>query len=131
MNERTTQQKRIILGALAMADHPTANELYFALHDKYPKISKATVFRVLAHASENGTVRRIDLKGEDARYDADLRSHAHMHCLKCGRVFDLSPSQFAEILNIKQISDFAVTSCELEFTGVCGGCREKEINKED
>ncbi len=125
MNERSTEQKKIILGALTTADHPTASEMYEIIHRDYPTISRATVFRVLSHAADGGVIRRIDLFGEDARYDFRMNSHAHMHCLGCGKIFDILDSSFDNVLKTKKISDFDVFATELEFVGRCGKCLEK------
>ena len=48
MQERQTKQKQIIYGALQALDHPTATEVYGQVHENYPTVSRATVFRVLS-----------------------------------------------------------------------------------
>ena len=48
MQERQTKQKTIIYDALMTLDHPTATEVYSYVHEQYPSVSRATVFRVLS-----------------------------------------------------------------------------------
>ena len=66
------------MGALAAADHPTATELYEDVRAVNPRISKATVFRVLSQYSKNGEIRRLHIAGSDDRFDATLAPHAHL-----------------------------------------------------
>ena len=54
MQERQTRQKRVIYDALKALDHPTATEVYGYVHERYPSISRATVFRVLGGFAASG-----------------------------------------------------------------------------
>ena len=120
--QRNTVQKRIILGALERADHPTATELYDGLHAENPRISRATVFRVLSQYAENGEIRRIHLQGTDERYDATMSQHAHMRCVVCGRISDVFLPGLEDILCAKRVDGCEVYSAEVDFTGMCKEC---------
>lgn len=123
-NERNTEQKRIIKEELCAADHPTASELFSVIHEKYPKISRATVFRVLSRFAASGEVRRLEFLGSDTRYDGDVTPHAHCHCVRCGRVFDVFDSRYSPVLKEKSVGDFSVLSTEIEFSGICKSCKQ-------
>ncbi len=125
-NKRNTEQKRIILGALAAADHPTASELYESVRLKNPRISRATVFRVLGQFADDGVVRRLNLLGSDTRFDARTAPHAHCHCIRCGRVTDVFGGGFEEALAVSHIAGYKVFSSEIEFSGLCPDCLAAE-----
>ena len=113
MQERQTKQKRIIYDALKSLDHPTATEVYGYVHERYPKVSRATVFRVL-----NG----FTCRGQAA----ELR-HYHVHCRKCGRVADiLMPADFPVKESVQDCCGFRLEDFSIEFLGTCPDCLEQE-----
>lgn len=122
---RNTQQKKIIMDALMHADHPTASALYELIHPSHPRISRATVFRVLAQYAESGEVLKVTLSDGSARFDARLAPHAHARCLNCGRVFDICGDEVSEILASCPIKDFEVSAASVEYEGRCGDCAKK------
>lgn len=129
--QRNTLQKRIILGTLGCADHPTATELYEKVHEKYDRISKATVFRVLSQSAENGDILRLHLSGTDERYDATILPHAHVRCVYCGKIRDVMLPQLGGILGMKEAEGFEVYSAELDFAGCCPECAERRKHETD
>ena len=125
-NKRNTEQKRIILDALMQADHPTASELYEQIKGDNPRLSRATVFRVLGQFADDGVVRRLNLLGSDTRFDARTTPHAHCHCLHCGKVIDIFEGDFSPVLHTDMIDGFKILSTEIEFSGICRQCLSKE-----
>ena len=75
MVERQTKQKAIIWEALKGLDHPTATEVFAFLHEEYPSISRATVFRVLGNFASSGKALELKMAGEDVRYDFNVMPH--------------------------------------------------------
>ena len=122
MNTRNTEQKRIIMEALKSADHPTASELYEKVNAKNPRISRATVFRVLAQFADHGDVRRLEFIGSDTRFDAYTQLHAPCRCVKCGQITDVYDDRLLTILQERKVAGYEVYSAELEFNGVCPAC---------
>lgn len=125
-SKRNTEQKRIIMEALKKADHPTAGELYDMVRGENPRISRATVFRVLSQFADYGEAIRVGLQGSGARYDANVRPHAHCYCLNCGKVVDFSDDKIAGLLLQRSVGGFEVLSAEIEFDGLCPECSAKK-----
>ena len=121
-NKRNTEQKRIIYNALMLADHPTASELYEKIREDNPRLSRATVFRVLGQFAEDGVVRKLNLLGSDTRFDARTAPHAHCHCVRCGRVTDVFAEDFVPVMNSDGVAGYKVLSTEIEFSGICPDC---------
>ena len=127
--KRNTVQKGIVFDVFKeMHNHPSAGMVYEAVHAKYPEISKATVYRLLAEAAEEGEVLRLKLAEADDRYDVTLGTHYHVVCRKCGHVADVITALDVPRLmeNTEGCENFLVEDCHMEFVGVCDKCRSSD-----
>lgn len=123
IRERQTKQKKLIYEAMSRLDHPTATEVYGYVHERYPTVSRATVFRVLSGFAESGRALELKVAGKDTRYDYNVTRHSHAHCRICGRVADVTPRE--EIKASSALCDdggFIVESVVVEFVGYCPSC---------
>ena len=121
--ERLTSQRKVILEYLqSVHSHPTAEEVWLAVKERLPQISLATVYRNLEWLKEKGKIREIE--GRVARFDADLSSHCHFVCRRCGRVFDVwrEPRVFKR----QMIGVGRIEKQEVYLYGVCQSCLRKE-----
>ena len=126
---RNTLQKGIVFEVFReMHNHPSAGMVYEAVHEKYPEISKATVYRLLSEAAEDGALLRLKLAGADDRYDVTLGTHYHVVCRKCGHVADVITELDVPKLMGKTegCENFLVEDCHMEFVGVCDKCRSSD-----
>ena len=131
--KRNTLQKGIVFDVFhEMNNHPSAGMVYEAVHEKYPEISKATVYRILADAAEEGSVLRLKLAGADDRYDVTLGTHYHAVCRKCGHVADVVTQLDAPKLlgKTEGCENFLVEDMHMEFIGVCKKCRNADAQQE-
>lgn len=123
MQERQTKQKQIIYDALQTLDHPTATEVYAYVHNEYPTVSRATVFRVLGGFATNGRALELRAAGDEIRYDYNVAPHYHAHCKVCGRVADVVAEGMPKGgLRGIPMGDFEVEGYSVEFFGVCKHC---------
>lgn len=126
MQERQTKQKQVIYDALKALDHPTATEVYGYVHDHYPTVSRATVFRVLGGFASSGRALELKVAGEEIRYDYNVMPHYHAHCLECGRVADVKAKGMPlGGLQVSAEEGFEVSGYSVEFFGRCRECKEK------
>ena len=125
--KRNTLQKKIVFDIFEkMHNHPSAGMVYEKVNAEYPGISKATVYRLLSEAAEEGTILRLKLSDSSDRYDVTIKKHYHIVCRECGAVADVEVD-FDDILfagKAKGCEDFDVEGCNLEFTGLCRECAE-------
>lgn len=131
MKKRNTLQKAIILEALKelMGTHPTPNEVYEHIHEKYPTISLATVFRVLAGEVEEGEAQRVYAPDSTLRYEYGTRKHYHVSCRKCGKVEDVDMPYLHGIEKTAEaLNGFAVEKHIVEFIGLCPECKRAADN---
>jgi len=126
MQERQTKQKQIIYSALCALDHPTATEVFGAVHEEYPSVSRATVFRVLGGFVTGGKALELKLAGNETRYDYNVAPHCHARCVYCGRVADVEVDGLPkEGLKAKSCGDFQIQGYVVEFFGACKDCQEE------
>ncbi len=124
MQERQTKQKQIIYDVLTTLDHPTATEVYNYVHEHYPTVSRATVFRVLGGFAANGKALELKVAGDEVRYDYNVAPHYHAHCTKCGKLADVMAQVLpTEKLNISAPHGFEVDGYSVEFFGTCKDCK--------
>lgn len=109
-----------------MNNHPSASQVYEELHEQYPSISRATVFRLLDKASHDNRIARLKIAGTDDRFDLNCQEHSHIFCRKCSGVFDVPLDLKENLINrIPETFDFQVEGYEIGFYGVCSACAKK------
>ena len=125
MQERQTKQKQIIYRALQALDHPTATEVYGQVHENYPTVSRATVFRVLSGFAASGQALELRFAGSEVRYDYNTRAHCHARCVCCGRVADVVTEAGKAMAKMSAVAcnDFEIEGCAIEFYGRCKDCK--------
>ena len=130
IEKRKTAQKKAIQDALERMDcHPTATMIADELQKRGDKVSRATVFRVLSDSADEGLVRRVQLTGEDVRYDCNMNPHYHLHCMSCGKIEDYTLPYMSECDNVESDTGFFIMSHNIEFIGLCRECREENSIK--
>ena len=125
MQERQTKQKQIIYDALKALDHPTATEVFSFVHEEYPSVSRATVFRVLGGFVTGGKALELKLAGNETRYDFNTAPHCHARCVSCGRVADVEVEGLSKELKAKACEDFTIQGYIVEFYGICQACKSE------
>lgn len=123
MAERNTMQKEIIYQTLReLSCHPTAALVYDRVHRDHPTISRSTVYRVLSRMAEEGKILRLDLAGDDSRYDGEIGAHSHVRCRVCGAMADLPQP---EVGTLKGDGGFLIEACAVMYRGLCPDCRRE------
>ena len=122
MQKRNTEQKKAIFTELrARYDHPSATQLYEDLRERFPKLSRATVYRVLKDAADEGEILRLHVGSEDHFDGRD--GHCHIICLGCGKIFD-APFPEHTVDALEKESGYTLSFSNAEFFGYCPDCRE-------
>ena len=98
--------------------HPTVEEIFSSLSEKYPTLSKTTVYNTVKLLAENDIIKAIAIEGFRTRYDANAAFHAHFLCRKCGMVydiFDVKEPNFPE-------NGFTAETTDVYYSGSCKNC---------
>ena len=131
MQQRNTFQKAMTLDAVTrLANHPTADEVYDFIKDKYPQISRTTVYRNLNKLVDLGELARVKVSGSADRFDHNLTPHYHFICNECGDLCDLDLPYIEEINNMCQgLGGRQINAHQIMFDGICKECLEKVNNR--
>lgn len=105
--------------------HPTADEIYTALHPELPTLSKTTVYNCLEGFVNNKAALAIRLDDHQMRYDGTLVEHGHFLCTDCGAFFDV-PLKLPEAL--KSPAGVKVFDVQVNYRGLCAECLKKQTN---
>jgi Fur family transcriptional regulator, peroxide stress response regulator len=121
----TNQRRTVMEVLLERTDHPTADQVYTAVHARIPRISQRTVYRVLDTLVEIGLVRRVHHPGTSVRYDAKIDRHHHLVCLQCNRIVDFDcPALDVVSLPKGKPQGFEIADFSVQFMGTCPDCRK-------
>lgn len=125
---RNTIQRALVLEAVrSLRNHPTSADVYEAVRQRHPRISRATVYRNLALLAERGEVLRVELPNGADRYDFFSQPHYHAKCRSCGRVFDVDMPYHADIADeVADAHGFAIEGHQITFTGLCPDCQSAQ-----
>lgn len=102
--------------------HPSAEDIYKAVHDKYPMMSFTTVYNTLETLKEMGKVWELNIDDDRKRYDPNTKLHHHLICTRCKAIVDIR-MDFPLELPDEVTGGFLVTGRHVEFYGLCPECR--------
>ena len=118
----TPQRFAVYSNLLNRQDHPTAEQILMSLNQNSPTSSQATIYTSLQALRNVGLVREVLLEEGVCRYDANVSSHHHFRCNKCGCIEDI-PWEQVEDINFKALRPgLTVEQYELTVQGVCDRC---------
>lgn len=103
--------------------HPSIDEIYMALCQDIPTLSKTTVYNTLKLFVEHGAARMLTIDERNACFDGDISAHAHFQCKVCGKITDipLTSEETEETKRLKQ-KGYRIEETHHYYKGVCPGC---------
>lgn len=121
---RITPQRQAILEYMVESkSHPTADEIYRALHTRFPNMSVATVYNNLRLFVEVGFVKELSYGDASSRFDFTNTQHYHAICERCGKIVDLYYPVLDDVEMVaKNLTGFEVTHHRMEVYGLCPEC---------
>lgn len=124
-NMRLTSQRQVILEELRkVKSHPTANEVYDMVRKRLPRIGLGTVYRNLDLLAEKGIINKLEVGGEQKRFDGDTSQHYHIRCMECDRVEDIFIER-PEVLEKSAAAscNYQILDHHVQFSGICASCQ--------
>ncbi|NOU99107.1 Fur family transcriptional regulator [Paenibacillus planticolens] len=123
---RITPQRVHIVELLYQLSHPTADQIYLKMTEKFPYVSHATVYNTLKKLKVIGVVRELSNGDKSSHFEMVETEHWHFNCKVCGEMYDLEAHK-NEVLMAYGTNNYAfqVDSFRVEFYGVCAKCNAK------
>ena len=107
---------------LRYKSHPSVDEIYSALHESIPTLSRTTIYNTLNLFLEHGAVQALTIDEKTVRYDADCSDHIHFRCRVCGKLFDMPFPTDHDLISLPK--GFTLEECHIYFKGVCSECTD-------
>nr|WP_188207327.1 peroxide-responsive transcriptional repressor PerR [Alkalibacillus aidingensis] len=125
---RITPQRHAVLEYLMHSmNHPTADEIYKALEDKFPNMSVATIYNNLRVFLDIGLVRELTYGDSSSRFDCNTSDHYHIICNSCGKIVDFHYPALDEVEQLaEQVTGFNVSHHRMEVYGTCENCQNNQ-----
>jgi Fur family peroxide stress response transcriptional regulator len=119
-----THQRWVIYRTLAGTDsHPTPESIFDQVRRQIPSISLATIYNNIRIFLDAGLLREVRTPQPAMRLDANLDSHHHLVCSRCGTILDLPPDSLEPFRLRKNLpKGFRLESYNVNFLGLCGEC---------
>ena len=119
---RPSHQRLTVLSyMLEHRNHSSADEIYDALHQEIPVISRTTVYNTLRLFRDAGVVRTLSIGTNPLAFDAELTPHAHFYCTSCHSITDV-PVQISDWERLKHYGGPGDSEMQVVFNGICRKC---------
>jgi Fur family peroxide stress response transcriptional regulator len=126
-----THQRIEIFREIAVSDdHPDADTIYKGVRERLPTVSLDTVYRTLWLFIELGLITALGPSGNRLRFDANVSSHHHFVCSRCGLTRDFYSDEFDQLDIPDQVKALgSPEKTQVEIRGRCFKCKgEDETN---
>ena len=115
------QRISILKYIMEKMDHPSVEEIYGALVNQIPTLSKTTVYNTLNYLIEKGIITALTIDDKEGKYDYIEVPHAHFLCIKCGKIYDIELD--SEIYGLKSSEGHEINDVQINFKGICKNCK--------
>jgi len=125
--KRNTIQRQLVFDAVRDLNiHASAEQVYEHVVQKYPTVSKATVYRNLSQMVESGDLLNIGYFGGTTHFDHNCHEHGHLMCKECKRIFDVDVKYSDIIHETCDQEGFDIIDYRVTFSGLCWDCKGKK-----
>lgn len=101
---------------LTTHDHPTAETVWARVRERFPMISRATVYNTLNLFVERELLRELHLSPEAVVFDANMGRHHHLIDEDTGSIHDIDWNK-VEVCNVASIPGYDVSDYQVVMRG--------------
>jgi len=101
---------------LSTTEHPSADRVWARVKERFPMISRATVYNTLNLFVEKALLRELHIERDSVVFDPMMEPHHHLVDEETGRIHDLAWDK-VEVAKISPIADYEVRSWEVVVRG--------------
>ena len=122
---KVTPQRVAVFEAICeRGGHPTVDQIYQEVRQRFPMISLNTVYQTMEALVRLKVVSLVGHSLEAARYETDPVPHHHAVCIACKRIIDVFEAALGRVQLPRAVKDrFQVVGHRVEFYGYCADCR--------
>ena len=101
---------------LATDEHPSAETVWSRVKERFPMISRATVYNTLNLFVEKGLLRELHLTADSVVFDPNVDRHHHLIDEESGRIYDI-PWSDVEVCNITRMAGYEISDYQVVMRG--------------
>lgn len=124
-NLKSTHQRLAILDAIDHFGHVDIDTLYDSIFQKYPTMSKATLYRNINDLISFHILEEVKLPQQKQQYEIKKVPHIHLLCSECGNVEDMFIETKPLLETIFSKSGFHISHSFIVMNGTCKKCLKK------
>lgn len=122
----THQRLEIFHEVAKSPDHPDAETIFKGVRTRVPSISLDTVYRTLWLLIDLGLITTLGPPRERVRFDANMNSHHHFICIKCGMTRDFYSEDLDRLMIPDAVKTWgSVEIAQVEVRGICLRCSKQ------
>ena len=97
-------------------EHPSAELVFKRVRERFPWISRATVYNTLNLFVEKGLLQRLTIAEDSVVFDPITGTHHHFIDDETGAIYDV-PWERVQVCNIESLHDFQVSHYQVVMRG--------------
>ena len=101
---------------LTTEDHPSADRVWARVRERFPMISRATVYNTLNLFVEKALLRELHLSPESVVFDPNMERHHHLIDQDTGSIHDVPWNQ-VEVCNIERLPEYEISDYQVVMHG--------------
>ncbi|HEX9984235.1 MAG TPA: Fur family transcriptional regulator [Thermoanaerobaculia bacterium] len=98
-------------------EHPSADVVWKRVKERFPWISRATVYNTLNLFVEKGLLRRLQLAEDSVVFDPKLDNHHHFIDEQTGQIHDIAWDK-VQVCNIEAMRGYEIHDYQVVMRGV-------------
>jgi len=109
---------RVAVGeyVLTTTDHPSADRVWARVRQRFPMISRATVYNTLNLFVEKKLLRELHLSPESVVFDPNMDRHHHLIDEDSGRILDVEWDD-VEVRKIERVGNYEIHDYQVVMHG--------------
>ena len=97
-------------------EHPSAELVFKRVRERFPWISRATVYNTLNLFVEKGLLQRLTIAEDSVVFDPVTETHHHFINDETGSIHDV-PWERVQVCNIETLQDYEVANYQVVMRG--------------
>ncbi len=123
---KATPQRIYMVNEIEKKGHINIDDLYESLKKSFPYISLATVYKNINAMVKNGFLSEVKIPKMKTKYELTKDEHAHLICIKCGRLEDIFIDTQSINNAIIQKSGYSIEKILVQIEGICPKCQNNK-----
>jgi Fur family transcriptional regulator, iron response regulator len=122
----TAQRVAVAEYALQTDEHPSAEQVYARVRERFPMVSRATVYNTLNLLVEKGLLKQLTLAEGRVVFDPNMERHHHFIDEATGTIHDV-PWPAVRVSKLDELPDFEVREYQVVMRGKRRTARRKRL----